>query len=435
MKSCFKRFFSLVLFFCCISSSSLFANGGIPWSYVDGSSGKITLTNDKDLHLKKEDLKIIFQDDKALVICEYNIENTSDEEKKIDFAFNIPVKVSNDYSNYLSIYKIYDNGKAISHTSKCEILNDEPFGTEKIIWNLSKFSFEPKEIKQLKIVYRVRTNTDGRYCTATASDNNFKYNLFPATSFDNGIVDEFNLTIDKTDVLIHEGKITFIKGIDIENDNSKFVQKYSFKNFDLHKNTEIVINYDIRGYYVGTYIDDGFKRRFDATAASELHEGSIVYSAKNLGDHDYKTTWAEGAQDSGKNQIIHVFLSDDIAHGRPPFVAHTVTHLYLLNGFRRDEKTYYENNRVKKIKLTLWMDNTKKSFEITLPDRPYAEVNDYNIAYEADLLNTYLPLGRRGTIYDANWFDIEILEVYPGTKYNDTCISEIVILNVPQPYN
>ena len=31
--------------------------------------------------------------------------------------------------------------------------------------------------------------------------------------------------------------------------------------------------------------------------------------------------------------------------------------------------------------------------------------------------------------------DIEILEVYPGTKYNDTCISEIIILNVPQPFN
>ena len=81
------------------------------------------------------------------------------------------------------------------------------------------------------------------------------------------------------------------------------------------------------------------------------------------------------------------------------------------------------------------MDNVRKSFDITLPDRPYAEVNDYNLAYEADLLNNYLPLKGRQTIYDATWFEIEILEVYPGTKYNDTCISEIVILNVPQPYN
>ena len=101
-----------------------------------------------------------------------------------------------------------------------------------------------------------------------------------------------------------------------------------------------------------------------------------------------------------------------------------ITHFYLLNGFRKSEKTYYENNRVKKIRIAA---NGKSYGEYILKDRPFKEINDFNFAYEADFIDLrYKSLPEE--------FDIEILEVYPGTKYNDTCISEIVILNVSIPH-
>ncbi|MBP5403162.1 MAG: hypothetical protein J6Y36_08405 [Treponema sp.] len=434
MKSCFKKLFVLCAVVALTASFSLFANGAIAYDWVEGSAQKITLTNDKNLHLKKENLTLKFEADTVLVTCEYLLENVSNEKKDIDFAFNIPVTLGGTQrvNNFLLLYKIYENDKPLTFSSKKEYGKEDPFETEYIIWKLSKLSFEPKEAKSLKIIYKVQTNHHGDFCMANYRGNTFKYNLFPATSFGNGVIDDFTLTIDKTDLLLCERKIKTISGIKIANDDTKFVQTYSFKKFSLKNNPELVIDYDIWGYYVGTYIKQGYSRLINKIyATSELKEGSIVYASYNAHDIDYTTCWVEGKSDFGKNEKIHFKLWDggDLV---PAFRNHSITHLYLLNGFRRDEKTYYENNRIKKLRLTL---NSKDSYEITLPDRPYAEVNDYNIAYEADLLNNYLTQNRTNTIYDVDSFDIEILEVYPGTKYNDTCISEIIILNVLQPYN
>ncbi|MCR5614063.1 NADase-type glycan-binding domain-containing protein [Treponema sp.] len=434
MKHLVKKVCALFAVVALTASFSLFANGGVAFDWVEGSAEKITLTNDKDLHLKKEDLTLKFEGETVLVTCEYLLENTSKEKKDIDFAFNIPVKLGGWQSlrSYLLLYKIYDNEKPLSFSSKEEVVNDDPFETHYDVWKVSKLSFEPKEVKSLKVIYKVKTNNNGRFCTADYDGNSFRYNLFPAASFGNGVIDDFTLTIDKTDLVLCEGKIKTISGIKISNDDTKFIQTYSFKKFSLKNNPELVIDYDIWGYYVGTYLKDGHYRSINSiSATSELKEGSTVYKAVNAHDGDYASCWVEGASDFGKSQKLKFELWQG-GSLVPPFRNHSITHLYILNGFRRDEKTYYENNRIKKLRLTL---NSKDSYEITLPDRPYAEVNDYNIAYEADLLNNYLTQSRTNTIYDVDSFDIEILEVYPGTKYNDTCISEVIILNVPQPYN
>ena len=169
----------------------------------------------------------------------------------------------------------------------------------------------------------------------------------------------------------------------------------------------------------------------NVSATSELVEGKTTYFAKNLNDKDYTTAWVEAANDFGKGEKIHFELNQNI--NKDQWAGISITHLYLLNGFRKTEKTYYENNRVKKLRLWINGKEGEKSYDITLPDKPYKQINDYNIAYEADLLNDYIDLGRRQAFYNVTSFDIEILEVYPGTKYNDTCISEVIALNVPQP--
>ena len=110
-----------------------------------------------------------------------------------------------------------------------------------------------------------------------------------------------------------------------------------------------------------------------------------------------------------------------------------------MNGFRKSEKTYYENNRVKKI--ALYVDGTRLG-EMTFPDRPYHQVDMSNILDEGELLNLNSDffaknnskvMSKAGVFCPKENIEIEILEVYPGTKYNDTCISDIYIIKAILP--
>ena len=404
----------------------LFANGGIPYNSIDAEPVKVTLVNDKELILDKEQLIIKFVDDFAIVTCKYEIINKSKNTKKINFAFNIPITVG-EYQNYkycLIYYKIFENQKELDFITKKETIEEIPFENKYEIWNQSSLTFSPEERKQLKIVYKTRTNTWSRICNAKYDPNTFVYNLFPATSFGNGVINDFELTIDKTELIFEEGKIKKITGLDIQNEAKTPVQTYKFKSLDLTKNPVLKIEYDINGYYIANYIQNPYEYGVmaNATADSELTEGATVYSAKNLLDGNYSTPWVEGASDFGKKQKIQLKL-----YGNPSkfnsYNYENITHLYLLNGFRKNEKTYYENNRIKTLRL--WV-NGKDCGTVELKDKPFRTVNDFNFAYEADLLNSE-------RLWNVKTIEIEILDVYKGTKYNDTCISEIVVLDVDIP--
>lgn len=405
-----------------------FANGGISYNYIENGAAKVSLVNDKELVLEKENLSLKFDDDYVIVTCVYDLKNTSAAEKKINFAFNIPIEVGTYISAKYSLlyYHIFENEKAISFTSKSEQKEQNPFCNSYDVWKISELHFLPYEEKSVTIIYKQRSSTDNRIITGEHGNNVFKYNLFPATSFGNGVVADFNISIDKTGVMLQEGKIISISGMDIKDDKSCYVINRHFKNFDLNKNRELRIEYDINGFYIASFIknDWSFGNRFTVAATSELKEKTTIYAAKHLQDGDYTTPWVEASSDFGSKDKLSFTL-----YGNPEkFSANSytdITHLYILNGFRKSEKTYYENNRVKKIRISA---NGKSYGEYILQDRPFKEINDFNFAYEADFIDLrYKSVPVK--------FDIEILEVYPGRKYNDTCISEIVILNVPIPRN
>ena len=86
-----KRKMLTILGLLVLVSAPLFANGGIHW-WINGSGTNpsvITLKNDSDIILKKENLVLRFVDDCVIVSCDYVLFNKSNAEKQIDFAFNI----------------------------------------------------------------------------------------------------------------------------------------------------------------------------------------------------------------------------------------------------------------------------------------------------------------------------------------------------------
>lgn len=136
----------------------------------------------------------------------------------------------------------------------------------------------------------------------------------------------------------------------------------------------------------------------DISSSSNLaSQGNTTYYAHNAVDGNFGTAWAEGASDSGIGEKIFFKSSSK----------QKISYLQIMNGYCKSEDLYMKNNRVKNIRI-VFSDGT--SIDRSLTD----EFANY------DLIVLTAPVF-------CNEFYIEITDVYRGTHYDDTCISEIVI--------
>lgn len=143
-------------------------------------------------------------------------------------------------------------------------------------------------------------------------------------------------------------------------------------------------------------------------SSSLADQGIYSYKASNCHDLSYKTPWIEGADGDGIGEsITYSFLATNPR----------ITKIIITNGFVLSEDTWRENSRVKTLKLFL---NDKEFALLHLKDI----TNDQVFKFD--------PIGN-GEREDwdklqalPNWtLRFEIVEVYKGTLYSDTAITEI----------
>lgn len=140
-------------------------------------------------------------------------------------------------------------------------------------------------------------------------------------------------------------------------------------------------------------------KAFDSlTASSTLQpSGSITYFPKNVMDGKPETSWTEGATGHGVGEWIKLESGQD----------QVVTGINIMAGYAKNDQIYQQNNRIKTLKVEC-SDGTSKVF--TLED-----LADYT-AYQ-DL--------KFDSPVQTKSIKLTIIDVYPGSKYEDTCISEI----------
>lgn len=137
-------------------------------------------------------------------------------------------------------------------------------------------------------------------------------------------------------------------------------------------------------------------------------QGSITYGVENLNDAYRLDAWAEGVPGDGIGEsfeIRELYLGggDDLFR---------YNEMCIVNGYAKNETTWQENNRVKSLKLYFF---DEYMGTITLEDTMLPQYIDLS------------PVGMRvGNGCEAK-FRFEIAEVYKGTKYDDTCISGVVV--------
>ena len=184
---------------------------------------------------------------------------------------------------------------------------------------------------------------------------------------------------------------------------------------------------------------ESFQREFDygstrygepwiTGCSSSLPASGSDYSADNLLDGDLTTAWVEGVCGHGRGEYFSIqaplftdYLDPEtIAEDGIDMIGYPVSMIVVYNGYQKSPELYQTNGRVRT--LMLWLNGERLCF-VELEDTPepqMIEVMDlflYNIpGYEGISLN------------DGDTVRLEILEVYPGTKYEDTAVSEILIL-------
>ena len=145
------------------------------------------------------------------------------------------------------------------------------------------------------------------------------------------------------------------------------------------------------------------------TASSFLQaQGANNYKPRNAHDLNYKNAWVEGVAGYG----IGEYLEYHFAANSPP-----ITEIIVVNGYVKSRAAWKNNSRVKQLKV--YLDN-----------KPFALLNlEDKIARQGFKLD---PIGNHSRSENSvnprkkDWIlKFEIVEVYPGLKYDDVVLSEI----------
>lgn len=176
------------------------------------------------------------------------------------------------------------------------------------------------------------------------------------------------------------------------------------------------------------------------------------YGADKAFDGLPETSWCEGRSDDGIGEYIQSEFEPVEIYG-----------IIMLNGIGPYKHLYIKNNRVKDFKLTLFTPDGKSRIitakcrdntcgqalaggKLTPEDFCQEQVTDYATnknKYEkclADkknecIIHEYDGGGQRFMLKQpmtVNKLKLEILSVYKGSKYTDTCISEIRLIKLAE---
>jgi tetratricopeptide (TPR) repeat protein len=146
-------------------------------------------------------------------------------------------------------------------------------------------------------------------------------------------------------------------------------------------------------------------------ASSSEIEGSRVYSVVDLVDENTNTAWVEGKEGSGIGEWVEIIFGDTFTgdfNNNSGYIfteGREINEIKIINGYAKNKTIYYANNRVKKLKIS-FDDGT--SFKAELDDG----------IFEPQIIQ--LPETKK-----VNDIKLTILDVYKGSKYDDTCISEL----------
>ncbi|MCR9144519.1 MAG: discoidin domain-containing protein [bacterium] len=161
-----------------------------------------------------------------------------------------------------------------------------------------------------------------------------------------------------------------------------------------------------------------------ASSSSQLKgkdaQGEDRYAANKAIDKDVSTAWVEGAAGAGVGESLTIFAAPT-KHGGKVQGWYLIEGVEIVNGCARDQQLFLANGRVRKVRVELY----------SVPQRAYnpefplvsAQEMELKDRAEAQVIEFAQPVITAGV-------KLTILSVYPGEKFQDTCIAEVRLLPV-----
>ncbi len=156
----------------------------------------------------------------------------------------------------------------------------------------------------------------------------------------------------------------------------------------------------------------------------------------NLSDNDVTTCWCEGVNGPGINEYVLMYIDHEnglsFDYGRAQRFKNIKCHLEINNGFCKSQDLFVKNNRVKTCRIEVYdtpeVYGQYKTFIRADPVKLYDSLLELADTSEKQEFEFSIIL-RKDNIYDEPLvlMKLTILDVYPGTNYDDTCISEIKV--------
>jgi hypothetical protein len=204
--------------------------------------------------------------------------------------------------------------------------------------------------------------------------------------------------------------------------------KKSISNGLIHKLEYLINNYRVKAWSTSILKPSG--KPPAPIENDELNDSSVnydnwtcMYSAFKAMDGDPNTTWAEGVEGEGIGEILVVKVN-------------LWEPVQIWSGYGISDKLFRANNRPKIIKIYLLQStgeperyqsgNTYTNIVlITNINIKLKDINNYQDIKLPEIKYKYYLYEDGDKSYYQTFLAIEILSVYKGNKYNDTCICEV----------
>jgi len=183
---------------------------------------------------------------------------------------------------------------------------------------------------------------------------------------------------------------------------------------------------------------DGALFRASSTLEADSPYDLGTYGMQTLFDDDISTGWSEGVDGPGIGEVLWIGLPEG------------TDALELRNGFARTPRLFRMNNRIQELRVSLWtgvlpdgMVSEWTAIYVIAPETPAETVRLEDTIELQRLSLPVLPSGDRPSVpagYKAfaeqeglppmihevrRFARLEIATVYPGSRWDDTCLTEI----------
>ena len=302
-------------------------------------------------------------------------------------------------------------------------------------WFYTQFSIKAHQAITLEVHYALRNSqTRDTYSPLFEKDRGSRcelsYDFSPAQYWGDGKTWDFLVEIDASELAVvpdffeNEYLIPVIEGLPFKRKENLYV--YNTQNFSFKDAVPLTVDYSLIN---NISLPDLLNLRIPNNQYSiSVSNEQKNYPASNLNDMNPATAWVTSRQNGLGEKIIIQFKEPT-----------EVSDLVLINGYHKNANTYLENNRI----LTMTVNVQGKIYMTDEKGNEFIEDGERTLDLSFQRNNSYQPISFErlkqhadvSSISIANTFEtlkvtqleLTINEIQQGTKYNDTCISEIIL--------